>query len=84
MIINSCNSTKNRNSKTEENLIPVAEKTIDIDISLGKIEKYIEFEKTINSEDVTRDYFVDIGDKIYSKIIPEIVTGIITGCFSYA
>ena len=68
MIINSCNSAKNKNSKTEENLIPVAEKTIDIDISLGKIEKYIDFEKRINSEDVTRDYFVDIGESIYPFI----------------
>ena len=68
MIINSCNSAKNKNSKTEENLIPVAEKTIDIDISLSKIEKYIDFEKRINSEDVTRDYFVDIGESIYPFI----------------
>jgi hypothetical protein len=68
MIFNSCNSAKNKNSKTEENLIPVAEKTIDIEISLSKIEKYIDFEKRINSEDVTRDYFVDIGESIYPFI----------------
>ena len=68
MVINSCKSAKNKNSKTEENLISVAEKTIDIDISLGKIEKYIDFEKRINSEDVTRDYFVDIGESIYPFI----------------
>ncbi|NRT17191.1 hypothetical protein HNP99_003571 [Flavobacterium sp. 28A] len=68
MITNSCNSTKSKISKTEENLIPVAEKTIDVDISLGKIEKYIDIEKRINSEDVTRDYFVDIGEGIYPFI----------------
>ena len=39
MITNSCNSTKSKNYRIEENLIPVAEKTTDIDISLGKIDK---------------------------------------------
>lgn len=68
MITNSCNSAKNKNSKTEENVIPVAKKTIDIDVSLGKMQKYIDIEKSINSEDVTRDYFVDIGEGIYPFI----------------
>jgi len=68
MFNNSCNSAKNKNFKTEENLIPVAEKTIDIDLSLGRIEKYIDMEKKLNSTDVTRDYFVDISESIYPYI----------------
>lgn len=68
VINNSCNSAKNKKIRPEEDLIPVAEKTIDIDISLGKIEKYIVIEKKLNSKDVTRDYFVDISESIYPYI----------------
>lgn len=68
LVIYSCNSLNNNAIKTNEKLISVNEKTIDIEISLGKIEKYLDIEKKQNSIDVTRDYFVDVGEGIYPFI----------------
>lgn len=69
MIISySCDLQKNKNSQVDDDLIFVDEKTLDIDLSLGKIEKYIEIENKLKSKDITRDYFVDIGESIYPYI----------------
>lgn len=68
LIIYSCNSLKNDTVKTNETLSSAAEKTLDIEISLGKIEKYLDIEKKQNSIDKTRDYFVDIDKGIYPYI----------------
>lgn len=64
----SCDLQKNKNSQVDNNLIFVDGKTLDIDLSLGKIEKYIEIENKLKSKDITRDYFVDIGESIYPYI----------------
>ena len=66
-IIHFCNSFKN-NSKTNEALISIDEKTINIGIDLGKIDEYIDIEKKQNSIDVTRNYFVNVSEGIYPYI----------------
>jgi hypothetical protein len=68
IIAYSCDLQKNKNSQVDDDLIFVDEKTLDIDLSLGKIEKYIEIESKLKSKDITRDYFVDIGESIYPYI----------------
>ena len=67
-LIYSCNSFKNNTAKTNETLLPVAEKTINIEISLGQIEKFLDIEKEQHSIDVTRDYLVDVSEGIYPFI----------------
>ncbi|MFD1603191.1 hypothetical protein ACFSJW_06175 [Flavobacterium artemisiae] len=62
-LLNSCSSFKNN-----EIIIPIDEKTTDIELSLGEIDKYITIEKRQNSIDVTRNYFVDISEGIYPYI----------------
>lgn len=39
-----------------------------IEVKLGSIGDFIEYEKSLNSEDITRDYFVDISEGIYPFI----------------
>ncbi|MFB9079630.1 hypothetical protein ACFFLS_07060 [Flavobacterium procerum] len=68
LFIYSCNTAKTNNEKNNVIENHVAEKTLDIELSLGKIEKYLEIEKRQNSIDVTRKYFVDIDEGIYPYI----------------
>ncbi|MTD67771.1 hypothetical protein [Flavobacterium sp. LC2016-13] len=63
MFNNSCNSAKNKNFKTEENLIPVAEKTIDIDLSLGRMTIVLNF--------VKKDRIPLMGD-FFEKVLPRL------------
>ena len=65
VFVYSCNLFKSTNTQKEDDLIFVGEKTLNIELSLGKIEKYVEIEKQLKSEDVTRNYFVDIDESIY-------------------
>lgn len=42
--------------------------TTNIEVKLGSIDDFIKYEKSVNSEDITRNYFVDVSEGIYPFI----------------
>ena len=46
----------------------IADKTVNMDLSLQNINYYISLESQRHAQDVTRDYFVDVSEEIYPFI----------------
>ncbi|MBA5791541.1 hypothetical protein H1R17_12745 [Flavobacterium sp. xlx-214] len=42
--------------------------TTNVEVKLGNIDDFVKYEKSVNSEDITRNYFVDVSEGIYPFI----------------